>query len=167
MNAPTTMQPLDAVLINAAMQATTNVMSVMANTQVLMKEVKAEADYKCNADITAMINISGAQGEGMMALSFSIELADLVVNRMLGTQAKCITSDDRSDVLGELINMISGSTKSALSQQHNTLYQLSLPIVVQGDDHIICTPIKDMPYLVMVFQAEEFTFSLRVAFKKY
>lgn len=158
-------QALDAAMVNAVMQATSQVMATMADTVIRTKEVKAESDYKASGDISAMICLSDGKGEGMFALSFPLELANLTVARLLGTTPDRVTSDDRCDGMGELVNMVSGSTKSTLSQQNGVVYKLSLPTVIQGRDHTISSRPKNTPYLVVIFEAEGYEFSLQVAFK--
>ncbi|HEY9745713.1 MAG TPA: chemotaxis protein CheX [Oculatellaceae cyanobacterium] len=155
---------LDAILVNAVIQATTQVLSTMAGTQVTCKEVKAEKSYRPCGDISAVIGISGEKGEGMFALSFPLSLANLIVGRLIGVQPDKISSEDRCDGVGELVNMISGNTKSVLSQQNNTLYHLALPTIIQGRDHEISSRPKNAPYLVMLFEAEGQQFSLQVSF---
>lgn len=158
---------IDAVLVNAVVSATTNVLSKMACTEAVFKEVKAEKDYRPYGDISAVIGISGDNGEGMFALSFPLDLANLLASRLIGATPDKISSEDRCDAVGELVNMISGGTKSTLSQQNNTLYKLSLPTVIQGRDHEISSRPKNNPYLAMMFDAEGKTFGLQVSFKTY
>lgn len=156
---------LDVMLVNAVVSATTQVLSTMANTQAVCKEIKAEKDYRPYGDISAVIGIFGEKGEGMFALSFPMELANTIIARLIGVPAEKLSSEDRCDGVGELVNMISGSTKSTLSQQNNTVYKLALPTVIQGRDHEISSRPKNAPYLVMLFEVEGKTFSLQVSFK--
>lgn len=158
---------LDVMLVNAVVNATTQVLSTMACTQAECKEVKAQQDYRPYGDISAVIGISGDNGEGMFALSFPMELANIIIARLIGVPTDKLSSEDRCDGVGELVNMISGSTKSALSQQCNSVYKLALPTVIQGRDHEISSRPKNTPYLVMVFEVEGKSFSLQVSFKNY
>lgn len=156
---------IDANLVNAVVSATTSVLTTMAATEAVCKEVKAENDYRPYGDISAIIGISGDKGEGMFALSFPLDLANLIASRLVGISADKISSEDRCDAVGELVNMISGSTKSTLSQQNNTVFKLSLPTVIQGRDHEISSRPKNSPYLVMLFEADGKQFGLQVSFK--
>lgn len=158
---------LDAQLVNAVVSATIEVLSTMACTNATYKEVKAQSDYRATGDISAVIGISGESGEGMFALSFPLNLASIIIGRLLGLESECISSEDRCDGVGELVNMISGSAKAFLSKQNGTLYRLSLPTVIQGADHELSTRPKNNPYLVIVFEAEGQTFSLQVSYKSY
>jgi CheY-specific phosphatase CheX len=158
---------LDVTLVNAVVSATTQVLSTMACTEAVCKEVKAEKDYRPFGDISAVIGISGENGEGMFALSFPLELANTIIARLIGISVDKLSSEDRCDGVGELVNMISGSTKSTLSQQNNTVYKLALPTVIQGKDHEISSRPKNAPYLVMLFEVEGNHFSLQVSFKNH
>lgn len=157
---------LDAQLVNTVIQATTEVLGTMAQTQVSYKSVNAQADYTPSGDISAVIGISGQTGEGVFALSFSLNMASLIVSRLLGIDQKSLSSEDRCDGVGEMVNMISGNVKRVLSQSSSEVYKLSLPSVIQGKDHTISCGPKNCPYLVVHFEAEGETFSLQVSFKK-
>lgn len=157
---------LDAQLVNAVIQATTEVLGTMAQTQVSYKSVNAQMNYTPTGDLSAVIGISGQTGEGMFALSFNLDMAGLIVSRLLGIDPKALTSDERCDGVGELVNMISGSVKRVLSQHSGEVYKLSLPTVIQGEDHTITSSPKNNPYLVVLFEAEGQTFTLQVSFKK-
>jgi CheY-specific phosphatase CheX len=160
-------QLLDAQLVNSVVGATTDILATMASTTVVCKEIKAETDYRPTGDISAVIGISGEGGEGMFALSFPLPLANLIISRLLGLPPDKISSDDRCDGVGELVNMISGNTKAFLSQQSGKVYTLSLPTVIQGRNHEISSRPKNSPYLVLLFEVEGQTFTLQVSFKTY
>lgn len=158
---------LDATLVNTVVKATTDVLGTMANVNVKCSNVWAENDYRGMGDISAIIGISGESGEGMMALSFPVALANLLVARILGMQPNLLSSDERADGVGELINMISGQTKAALSHSSGTVYKLTLPTVIFGANHEISSRPKNTPYLIVLFEAEGHTFNLQISFKEY
>lgn len=162
-----TKSDLDAVLVNAVIHAITSVLSSMANTEAQFKAVDAQENYNATGDISAVIGISGEKGEGMFSLSFPGTLADLLIGRLLGMDASQISSEDRKDGVAELVNMVSGSVKSALSSSSGTTYKLSLPTVIQGNNHEISTGPRNCPYLVVRFEAEGQPFQLQVSFKTY
>jgi chemotaxis protein CheX len=157
---------LDAALINAIIESTTEVFSTMVNTPVTLKGVMPQDDYHSQGDISGVIGITGDDGEGMVAISFSLELGNLLVGRLLGMEGKPIPSDDRSDGVGELLNMISGRTKAMLSGDKAVPYRLSLPMVIQGPNHELSSRPKNCPYLVIQFLAEDkYPFTVQVSFK--
>jgi chemotaxis protein CheX len=156
---------IDATLVNAISQATLGVLKTMANTDVQFKGVSAKPDYVASGDISAIIGIIGDSGEGVISLSFSTELANLMVSRLLGQTPDSITGDDRCDGIGELVNMISGNAKVALSQNSETPYKLSLPTIILGSGHEVASRPKNNPYLLMTFETEGLMFHLQLSFK--
>lgn len=158
---------IDADLVNAVINATVDVFKTMANTEATFKEVRAEEDYRASGDISAVIGIHGEYGEGMLALSFPLNFANLLVSRLLGVQPMLLSSEDRCDGVGELVNMISGNTKATLSLNSGHIYKLSLPTVILGHDHHIANRPKGAPYLVIIFETEGESFSMQVAFKSH
>ncbi|MGE0201123.1 MAG: chemotaxis protein CheX [Candidatus Melainabacteria bacterium] len=161
----TTTAALDATLVNSLIKATTDVLSMMTQTEVNVKEVKPQADYHASGDLSALIGITGTGGEGMVALSFPLNLSTLLVSRLLGVNADSITSEDRCDGIGELVNMISGNAKTTIASESGNTYKLSLPSIIQGKGHEVSTRPKGAPYIVIVFEAEKQEFQLQVTFK--
>jgi CheY-specific phosphatase CheX len=160
-----TKHALDAVLINALIASTKDIFITMANVPIEVKEVKPQAEYNSVGDLSSIIGIMGDHGEGMISLSFSIELANIVVSRLLGSSPGSVTSDDRCDGIGEMVNMISGNTKTALSRESHSTYRLSLPTIIMGKGHEVQARPKNSPYLLIVFEAEGKEFTLQVTFK--
>ena len=156
---------LDATLVNTVVKATTDVLGTMANTAVTFKEVWAENDYHPHGDISAMIGILGERGEGMITISFSQDLAALIVSRLIGLEPSLLSADDCADGVGELVNMISGQTKTNLSQGHGAAYKLSLPTIIRGANHQISSYPKNVPVLNAKFETEGQVFNLQIAFK--
>jgi chemotaxis protein CheX len=167
MTQPTSKVPLDAELVNPIMNATIQVLHTMANTETKLKGVRAQPDYFAMGDISAVIGITGAKGEGMVSLSFTLNNASLIVSRLLGISPEQISADDRSDGIGELANMISGNAKSTLAEQTQSPYKLSLPSIILGSGHQICSRPKGSPYLIMEFEAEGQPFFLQISFKHF
>lgn len=156
---------LDAKLVNAIIQSVQSVFSTMANCTSTVKDIKPQPDYAPTGDLSAVVGIMGEAGEGMVALSFPLTLASLVVSKLLGINADQVSSSDRCDGIGELVNMISGNTKTVLSQQSGSSYTLSLPSIIQGSGHEVYTRPKNCPYLLIIFEIEKQEFALQVSFK--
>jgi CheY-specific phosphatase CheX len=158
---------LDADLVNAVVAATTEVLATMASTDVVLQKMEACQDYKPSGDISGIIGMTSDEGEGMFALAFSRSTANILVSRLVGVSPESVSTDDRCDGVGELVNMIGGHAKAALSKSLGSIYKLTLPTVIQGSDHQISSRPKNNPYLVLVFEAEGERFSLQVSFKQY
>jgi chemotaxis protein CheX len=157
---------LDARIVNPIVSATTDVLGTMASTKATLKEVHPQHDYVPSGDISAIIGILGQDGEGMVALSFSNTMANLIVSRLLGVPVADITPDDRCDGIGELVNMISGNAKTALSQDSTIPYKLTLPTIILGSNHEVARRPKS-PYLILSFEADGQTFTVQLSFKTY
>jgi chemotaxis protein CheX len=158
---------LDATLVNAVVDSTLEVLRTMANTNVQLQSVTPQTDYSPKGDISSVIGINGEHGEGMLALSFSLNLATLLVSRLMGCEPATLASDDRVDGIGEIVNMISGRAKTDLSAASGTTYRLSLPSIILGAKHEIAGRPKNTPFLVLLFDAEGETFSLQVSFRTF
>lgn len=157
---------LDAALVNAVSSATQEVLSTMARMQVSLQNVSASPKYVPNGDISAIIGITGANGEGMLGLSFPLSLANTIVARLLGVDASQISSEDRCDAIGELANMISGKAKIAMmAHAEDVPYRLSLPTIILGQGHEVYGFARNVPFLLLSFDAEGEAFNLQVCFK--
>lgn len=156
---------LDAKLVNAVSSSAVDVLQSMAGTMCTLKNISAKVDYTASGDISAVIGIMGDDGEGMMSISFDIELGKIMVARLLGISPDDLSDDDCTDGIGELVNMISGRAKTLLSDESSTPYKLSLPTVIKGRGHEIASRPKNNPYLMMFFDAEGHEFVLQVSFK--
>ncbi|MBX2860948.1 MAG: chemotaxis protein CheX [Vampirovibrio sp.] len=156
---------IDAELVNAFMNATTEVLGTMAQTEVNFKGAKAETDFKPTGDISSVIGITGQKGSGVVMLSFPINVASLIVSRLLGTTEAQVTSEDRCDGIGELANMISGNAKTKMSAGDEEPYKLSLPSVILGTGHSISGHPNNQPNLIMVFGVDEEDFTVQLCFK--
>ena len=152
--------------MNPLVMATTEILQTMAQTPAKLKDIQPSSDYVPQGDLSAIIGVMGHDGEGMVSISFNIGLANKVVSRLLGVPVGEITSEDRCDGIGELVNMISGNAKTALSEHADAPYRLTLPTIVLGAKHEIARrPLS--PFLVLHFEAEEETFCLQISFKTY
>ncbi len=156
---------LDKILIDTIINATITVLASMANTTVALKEVQTGQGLCKTGEISAFIGIQSEEGEGNFVISFSKPLAHLIVSRMLGSSPEKITPEESADGVSELLNMISGNTKAALSRQCQTQYQMSIPMVVQGQDVKISTLPQNTPYKILYFETETDSFNIQVSFQ--
>lgn len=156
---------IDAGLVNALVNSTKEVFATMTNSQVEVKGIKPLTDYTPQGDISAIIGIVGAKGDGMVALSFPTSLANLVVSRLLGMTPDSVSAEDRCDGIGELVNMVSGNAKTILSRESGGSYQLSIPTIILGSAHEVYTRPSSAPYLLITFGVEDQQFELQVTFK--
>jgi CheY-specific phosphatase CheX len=161
-------QSRDIKLAGYVIKAATEVLGTMANTRVVVKEVIAQENFTPTGDISAIIGISGEEGQGVVAISFPKNLANLLIARLLGSEPEEISEPECRDGVGELVNMISGAVKATLAKEGgaNASYKLSLPSVIQGPMHEVSIRVADQPYQVILFEAESHQFILQISFKK-
>lgn len=153
---------LDVRLVNPFVQSAIEVLSTMANTNIVRKEVLLKKDYRMFGDVSAVIGIMGEKIEGSVAVTFHEELAHRIVGRMLGMDGDALSSEEVHDGLGELVNMISGKAKTSLSTVDGLQFNLALPTIVTGIGHEIAHR-PGTPCLVIVFDAEDMPFAVQVA----
>jgi chemotaxis protein CheX len=104
-------------------------------------------------DVSAIIGISGA-GTGGVVISFPEAVACAVASKMLREEITQV-SQDVSDAIGELINIIVGNAKRDLVKHGFRNLSVSLPNVVVGKHRTVWRT-KDMPCNVVRFFTSEF-----------
>lgn len=128
-------QKLDVEFINPFIEATLEVLDVMAN-------VKAEKDFlflkeESNAlgDITGIITINSEKKLGSMSISFTEAVYLKVMSSMLCEEVTEI-NDENKDGIAELCNQIFGNAKASLNKLGYYL-DMTIPTVVAGANHSI------------------------------
>ncbi|MCP3981433.1 MAG: chemotaxis protein CheX [bacterium] len=118
-------------------EATKNVFSMMADTEVDVSEVlvgQAAASARNNG-VTGIIGLSG-DVVGVVELGFPMATATAVVESFTG-EATDPSDDDFSDAIGELVNMVSGSAKAKMAGR---TVKISCPAVVISEGHRVQRP---------------------------
>ncbi|MEM6330144.1 MAG: chemotaxis protein CheX [Planctomycetota bacterium] len=90
-------------------------------------------------DVTAVIGIS-SEAKGSIGISFAEQTAIRLCNRLLDINAQAV-GPDVLDAMGELVNIVAGSTKSKLDIGLN----IGLPQVLHGCDQQIDFPKASQP----------------------
>ena len=131
-----------------------------------MEAVFREAYFSNNSrifgDLSGIIGLSG-KSEGTVAITLYWNLASQIIAKMMNIQEKNINAEYIHDGAGELINMISGSTKKTFvgTPFH---FDLSLPTVVMGSGHQLGHP-DGSSIAVLIFDVGESAFILQVCLK--
>lgn len=156
---------LDARVINAFVQGVTSTFETMMQMTPVRDKVYM-LDPENPAGVTeALCDISGVMGlsgdyHGSVVISLPVKLALKTTARMLGEPERAALDAGVRDCLGEIINIIAGQAKAALT---NTPYRfaLALPTVIVGKGHKVHIQ-EDSPTLVMVFSMEGERFCIQV-----
>lgn len=141
---------------------TVTVLKKMAFVDAVFRQVYFSDDLRIYGDISGIIGLSGAS-EGTVAVTFYWDLARLVIANMMKVTEDKINAEYIHDGAGELINMISGSTKKQFKGTPFH-FELSLPTVVVGSGHQLGHP-EGSSIAVLIFDVGEQSFVLQVCLK--
>ncbi|MBI5062884.1 MAG: chemotaxis protein CheX [Desulfatitalea sp.] len=141
---------------------TVTVFSKMAFVEANFREVYFADDLRIYGDISGIIGLSG-NSEGTVAITLYWDLARKIIANMMKVPEEKINAEYIHDGTGELINMISGSTKKRFkgTQFH---FDLSLPTVVVGSGHQLGHP-EGSSIAVLIFEVGQEAFVLQVCLK--
>ncbi len=141
---------------------TIKVLQTMAGTQASFREVYFNNDLRIFGDISGIIGVSG-DSEGTVAITLYWDLARQIIARMMKVKQEHLNAEYIHDGVGELINMISGSTKK-MFKGTPFHFNLSLPTVVAGSGHQLGHP-EGSSIAVLIFDVNESAFVLQVCLK--
>jgi chemotaxis protein CheX len=141
---------------------TATVVQKMASGRAEFKEVYFSNTFRIFGDISGIIGLSG-DAEGTVVVTFYWNTAWKIISRMMNVKAEEINAEYIHDGVGELINMIGGSTKKSFvgTPYH---FELSLPTVVVGSGHQIGHP-EGASIAILIFDMEDSSFALHVCLK--
>jgi chemotaxis protein CheX len=141
---------------------TIHVIKTMASGSAEFKEMYFANSFRIFGDISGIIGLSGG-AEGTVVLTFYWDLAWKIISRMMQVKEDEINADLIHDGVGEIINMIGGSTKKNFvgTPYH---FELSLPTIVVGSGHQIGCP-EGASIATLIFEMEGGCFALHVCLK--
>jgi chemotaxis protein CheX len=138
------------------------VLKKMAFIDATFREVYFAEDLRIYGDISGIIGLSG-NSEGTVAITLYWTLARKVIANMMKVPEEKINTEYIHDGAGELINMISGSTKKRFKGTPFH-FDLSLPTVVVGSGHQLGHP-EGSSIAVLIFEVGQEAFVLQVCLK--
>lgn len=142
-----------------------NSISVLKTTAALdavFREVYFSNTFKIFGDISGIIGLSGAS-EGTVAVTLFWNLARKIIANMMSVEEDRINAECIHDGVGELINVISGSTKKRFKGTPFH-FDLSLPTVVVGSGHQLGHP-ENSSIAALIFDVDDMAFVLQVCLK--
>jgi chemotaxis protein CheX len=141
---------------------TVSVLLKMASVEAVFREVYFLDDFRIYGDISGIIGLSG-NSEGTVAITLYWDLARQIIANMMRVPEEKINAEYIHDGAGELINMISGSTKKVFkgTPYH---FDLSLPTVIVGSGHQLGHP-DGASIAVLTFDVGQASFVLQVCLK--
>ena len=135
---------MKAKYINPFIVATSEVFARQLECSVTRSQLYATANFTPIFDITGIIGMSGT-AEGCVAISLSREVAIQATAFMLQQPPSSEIDDDVADAVGEIANMIAGSSRADLEQDQ---LQITVPIVKIGKSELIDFPKKSYPICI-------------------
>jgi CheY-like chemotaxis protein/CheY-specific phosphatase CheX len=154
----------DDVHIKPIINEVAHTLKTMAGVEPRMIERTVRTAAPSDHDVAAVVDVTGA-ATGRLVLSMPGATAVRIVSRILEEEIEGVTSDV-VDGIGEMGNVISARTKSALSRQGIEGLTLSLPRVVV-DDIGEAFPADGFPYTSISFIGDglgTFTVDVKLSF---
>ncbi|MBT8339238.1 MAG: chemotaxis protein CheX [Desulfatitalea sp.] len=141
---------------------TINVLKATAQMDAVFREVYFSNDFRIFGDISGIIGLSGVS-EGTVAVTLYWDLARKIIANMMHVADNQLNAEYIHDGVGELINVISGSTKKRFKGTPFH-FDLSLPTVVVGSGHQLGHP-DNSSIAVLIFDVAQMAFVLQVCLK--
>ncbi len=115
-------------------QSTIVVLSTMAKITPVQEKPFVKHSETAIGDITAIVSTVDTQKRrGSIAVTFTLPVAMSVMYSMLGNAVQDVQQDSR-EIVGEVINMISGHARSQLARK-GILIHGSTPTIFIGEKH--------------------------------
>jgi chemotaxis protein CheX len=147
--------------INPLLESTITVLSTMASVKVTPGKPSVKEGQQALGDVSGMIDLSGPDTQGSLAISFTTPVILDITQKMLGETIDTI-DETVVDVVGEITNMITGSAKRIYSEQ-GMEFDLTLPSMSVGLDQPIKHSVKGSPIL-LPFSTEAGDFYIELCF---
>lgn len=152
---------MNADFINPFLNATVNVLSMMAFVKPTAGKPFIKKDKKAHGDISGVIGMTGST-KGVVVISLSKEAAIRIVSSMLGEEHTEL-DEGVSDAIGEITNMISGDARRELAAK-GYIFEAGLPSIIIGKDHVI-ESITKSPTVAIPFAIDDAKFIVETAFE--
>ena len=153
----------DATMVKLVSLAAVEALQTTTGVEGKLHALNESPALVSTGHISAVLCITGEAGQSNMILSFPRPLATLLVSRFMNISQTQITSDECSDGICELANMIAGRLKTTLSEASGSLYRLSVPTMLSDAEPGL--PKQQEPCLTLVFEAEGQQFQITLSLK--
>ena len=126
---------MNAEFVNPFLSSFINVLQTMAQVEVKPGRPSLKKDALARGDVSGLIGMVGPTAKGSFSISFDKELALNVFRLMVGESIDEL-SEDITDMVGEITNMVAGGAKRQLGEKGYE-FNMATPIVVTGPSHTI------------------------------
>lgn len=154
---------MKAKFVNPFIQSVYELCSTMLSCKASRTGLALSDRQKKPREVVALIGFSGSL-KGTAALALPNDTCMAMVSKLLGEPDE---QDEAtvSDTISEFVNIIAGSAKATISEEIGEVLQLSLPIVLRGDDYEIYSPSSSV-WLEVPFKTELGELTLRLSFER-
>lgn len=121
---------LRAEVFEAFVESVEYTIRTMTTLKLTAEPPQAFFGMQSQSDIAGVVGITSDENRGSLILSFSKSAILEIHNQVLG-ETETELSQSVADIVGEMSNMIYGSSKSKLNQIGYN-FQMSLPTIVSG-----------------------------------
>jgi chemotaxis protein CheX len=153
---------MDVSLANPFINATLNVLEIMAKVSCRVEKPYIKIDATARGDVTGLIGLSGV-ARGSVSVTFDEASILKIVSNLLGETIETINEEIR-DAVGEITNMISGQARKELSEK-GRIFKASIPTVITGKNHEIRHLTKD-PVIAIPFITDEGRFMIEICLEE-
>ena len=126
---------MDVKQINPALSSAINILTTMAGISPEIGKPSIKSDQSTTAVVTGIIDLTGNDTRGSLAISFSKPVALEIAKNMLGDEISEINGEIE-DMVGEITNMMAGGAK-VLYQEQGLDFDMDTPVVISGENHQI------------------------------
>ena len=122
---------LNSEVITSFAKSVKDTITTMTNTKLTPEKPYIEYKFEIQSEIAGILGVASDDHKGLFVVSFSKEAILSIHNNMLG-ESETELSDSVCDVVGELSNMIYGSSKTTLNEKGYNL-KMAIPTVSKGN----------------------------------
>jgi chemotaxis protein CheX len=126
---------MNVEFINPFLSSMLNVMSTMAQMELVPEKPRLKKDEVALGDVSGLIGMVSQQAKGSLSITFEGGLALATMKNMVG-EAPDEVNEEITDLVGEITNMVTGGAKRMLSEK-GIDFDMATPIVVSGRKHSI------------------------------
>lgn len=152
---------MDAKIINSFIEATVDVIKIMAFTDVAPGKPYLKKDNQPIGDVSGLIGMTGRKN-GSFCISFKKECILEIISNMFGEKMEEI-NEEVEDAVGELTNMITGQVRKKLAEL-GTTYDAAIPSVISSKGHTI-KHLSNGPCISVPFNVSDSYFNIEICFE--
>jgi chemotaxis protein CheX len=142
---------MNVEFINPFLSSMLNVMSTMAQMQLIPEKPRLKKNEIALGDVSGLIGMVSDQANGSLSITFEGGLALATMKKMVG-EAPDKVNEEIIDLVGEITNMVTGGAKRLLSEK-GIEFNMATPIVVSGTNHSIHHKAKG-PVVIIPLKSE-------------